>query len=253
MNPPKDRSLALVTGASRGIGAATARRLADRGYDLCINYRSDATAANAVVAYARKRGVRALAAQADVSLESEVDALFRTVDSELGPVTALVNNAGIVQPQCRVENVDAARLDRLFRTNFNSAFLCCREAVRRMAYEHGGRGGSIVNVSSVASRLGAPNEYVDYAATKAAMDALTLGLSKEVAGQGIRVNAVRPGLIETDIHASGGEPGRVARLASSLPMQRGGRAEEVAAAIVWLLSDEASYVTGTFIDTAGGR
>ena len=245
--------IALITGAGRGIGAATARLLAERGYDLVVNYHSDSEAADRVVAAAQASGVRALAVQADVSREAEVVALFERVDAELGALTALVNNAGIVQPQSRVEGVSEERLNRLFRTNVNSAFLCCREAVRRMATDQGGAGGAIVNVSSVAARLGAPNEYVDYAASKAAMDALTTGLSLEVATQGIRVNAVRPGLIATDIHASGGEPGRVARMAPAIPMQRGGSPEEVATAIAWLLSDEASYITGTFIDAAGGR
>lgn len=247
------QSIALITGASRGIGAATAQLLAQRGYDLVINYQHNADAANEVVAQAHSHGVRALAIQADVSQESEVVQLFKRIDDELGTINALVNNVGIVQPQTRVEWITEDRLDLMFRTNVNSAFLCCREAVIRMATDKGGQGGAIVNVSSAASRLGAPNEYVDYAASKAAMDALTKGLSLEVAAQGIRVNAVRPGLIETDIHASGGEPDRVARMAPALPMQRGGSALEVATAIAWLLSDEASYITGSFIDAAGGR
>lgn len=245
--------IALVTGASRGIGAASAQLLAQRGYDLAINYQHNADAANEVAAMARSQGVRAVAMQADVSRESEVVQLFKRIDDELGTITALVNNVGIVQPQTRVEWITEDRLDRMFRTNINSAFLCSREAVIRMATDKGGQGGSIVNVSSAASRLGAPNEYVDYAASKAAMDALTTGLSLEVAAQGIRVNAVRPGLIETDIHASGGEPDRVARLAPALPMQRGGSALEIAKVVAWLLSDEASYITGSFIDAAGGR
>ncbi|PTY36447.1 NAD(P)-dependent oxidoreductase [Saccharospirillum sp. MSK14-1] len=245
--------IALITGASRGIGAATAQLLAQRGYDLAINYQHNAAAANEVVAAAHSHGVRAVAIQADVSQESDVVHLFKRIDDELGTITALVNNAGIVQPQTRVEWITEDRLDLMYRTNVNSAFLCCREAVTRMATDKGGQGGAIVNVSSAASRLGAPNEYVDYAASKAAVDALTKGLSLEVAAQGIRVNAVRPGLIETEIHASGGEPDRVARMAPAIPMQRGGTAEEVAQSIAWLLSDEASYITGSFIDAAGGR
>ncbi|WP_108125416.1 SDR family oxidoreductase [Saccharospirillum mangrovi] len=247
------RPIALITGASRGIGAATARLLAQRGYDLAVNYQHNAEAAGEVVKLAQAMGARAVALQADVSVESEVVRLFKDVDSQLGNLNALVNNAGIVQPQTRVEWITEERLDVMFRTNVNSAFLCSREAVLRMAIDKGGQGGAIVNVSSAAARLGAPNEYVDYAASKAAMDALTKGLSLEVATQGIRVNAVRPGLIETDIHASGGEPGRVARMAPAIPMQRGGSAHEVATAIAWLLSDEASYITGSFIDAAGGR
>lgn len=247
------RKTVLITGGSRGIGAATARLAAERGYVVCVNYRRDADAANAVVADIRQHGGEALALPADVSREDEVQALFRRIDSELGPLTALVNNAGMLETQCRVDEVDAARLQRIFATNVIGPFLCAREAVRRMSTLHGGRGGAIVNVSSMASRLGAPGEYVDYAASKGALDTLTIGLSREVAGEGIRVNAVRPGLIHTDIHASGGEPGRVDRIGPSLPMGRGGTPEEVAQAIVWLLSDEASYATGTFIDLAGGR
>lgn len=247
------KPIALITGASRGIGAATAKLLAERGYDVAINYQHNADAAAAVVIEAKAAGAKAVAIQADVSQENEVVRLFKTIDSELGQLTALVNNAGIVQPQTRVEWITEERLDLMFRTNINSAFLCCREAVTRMASDKGGKGGAIVNVSSAASRLGSPNEYVDYAASKAAIDTLTKGLSLEVAGQGIRVNAVRPGLIDTEIHASGGEADRVARLSPGVPLQRGGTAMEIANAIAWLLSDEASFVTGSIIDVSGGR
>jgi NAD(P)-dependent dehydrogenase (short-subunit alcohol dehydrogenase family) len=218
-----------------------------------VNYRRSVQAADALVAEIRASGGRAIAVGADVSIEADVSRLFASVDAELGPVKALVNNAGILEKQTRVEHIDAARLDRVFATNVRGAFMCAREAVRRMSTAHGGAGGAIVNVSSRAAQLGAPGEYVDYAASKAALDAMTIGLAREVAGEGIRVNGVRAGIIYTEIHADGGEPGRVDRLGPTLPMQRGGHAIEVARAIVWLLSDEASYSTGTFIDVAGGR
>jgi NAD(P)-dependent dehydrogenase (short-subunit alcohol dehydrogenase family) len=243
----------LVTGGSRGIGAATARLAAERGYVVCVNYRANEKAAHEVVADIEAAGGRAIAVQADVSSEPDVARLFETVDAQLGPLTALVNNAGILEQQTHVEHMDAARLTRVFATNVTGAFLCAREAVRRMSTAHGGAGGAIVNVSSRAAQLGAPGEYVDYAASKGALDALTIGLAREVAGDGIRVNGVRAGIIDTDIHASGGEPDRVTRLGPTLPMRRGGHPIEVARAIVWLLSDEASYSTGTFIDVAGGR
>jgi NAD(P)-dependent dehydrogenase (short-subunit alcohol dehydrogenase family) len=243
----------LITGGGRGIGAATARLAADRGYAVCVNYRANRTAASAVVSDIIARGGRAIAVQADVASERDVMSLFATVDAELGPLTALVNNAGILETQTRVDRIDAARLSRIFATNVTGAFVCAREAVKRMSTAQGGNGGAIVNVSSRAAQLGAPGEYVDYAASKAALDALTIGLAKEVAGEGVRVNGVRAGIIHTDIHASGGEPGRVDRLGPQLPMKRGGDAIEVARAILWLLSDEASYSTGTFIDVAGGR
>ena len=243
----------LVTGGSRGIGAATARLAAERGCAVCVNYRTNADAAAEVVAGIEASGGAALAVRADVASEPDVVRLFETVDARLGPVTSLVNNAGILEGQTRVEHIDAARIDRVFATNVRGAFLCAREAVRRMSTAHGGRGGAIVNVSSRAAQLGAPGEYVDYAASKAALDALTVGLAREVAGEGIRVNGVRAGIIYTTIHADGGEPGRVDRLGPTLPMKRGGDAIEVARAILWLLSDEASYSTGTFIDVAGGR
>jgi len=247
------RPILLITGASRGIGAATARLAAERGYDVCVNYRANQSAARAVVAEIERGGGRAMSVQADVSVEADVVRLFDTVDRELGPLSALVNNAGILELQTRVEHMDASRLTRVFATNVTGAFVCAREAVRRMSTAHGRAGGAIVNVSSRAAQLGAPGEYVDYAASKAALDALTVGLAKEVAAEGIRVNAVRAGIIYSDIHASGGEPGRVDRLGPTLPMRRGGHPIEVARAILWLLSEEASYSTGTFIDVAGGR
>ena len=243
----------IVTGGSRGIGAATATLAAKRGYAVCVNYRSNQAAAEAVVAGIRDAGGTALAVGADVAVEDDVVRLFETVDAALGPLTALVNNAGILEKQSRVEQIEAARIDRIFATNVRGAFICAREAVRRMSTKNGGQGGAIVNLSSRAAQLGAPGEYVDYAASKGAIDAMTIGLAREVAGEGIRVNAVRPGIIYSDIHADGGEPGRVDRLGPTLPMQRGGDAIEVARAILWLLSDEASYSTGTFIDVAGGR
>jgi len=243
----------IVTGASRGIGAAVAVLAARRGYAVCVNYRRRRDEAEAVVRMIRESGGKAMTTEADVSREDEVVALFEAVDRKFGRLDALVNNAGVLDRQCRLEDMDAARVARILATNVTGLLVCCREAVRRMATRRGGRGGAIVNVSSVAARLGAPDSYVDYAASKGAVDALTLGLSKEVAADGIRVNAVRPGFIYTDIHADGGEPGRVDRLASSIPMGRGGTADEVAAAILWLLSDEAAYTTGTFIDVAGGR
>jgi NAD(P)-dependent dehydrogenase (short-subunit alcohol dehydrogenase family) len=243
----------LITGSGRGIGAATARLAAERGYHVCVNYVRDADAADAVVADAERAGVRAIAVQADVGVESDVVRLFETCDAELGPLYGLVNNAGMVERQTRVEDIDAARLTRVLTTNVVGPFICSREAVRRMSTAHGGTGGAIVNVSSRAAQLGAPNEYVDYAASKAALELLTIGLATEVAAEGIRVNGVRPGVIYTDIHASGGEPGRVDRLASTLPMKRGGHAFEVARAILWLISDEASYTTGSFVDVTGGR
>jgi NAD(P)-dependent dehydrogenase (short-subunit alcohol dehydrogenase family) len=243
----------VITGGSRGIGAATCQLAAERGYDVCVNYVRNREAAEQVAANCRKQGVRAAALQADVAIEADVVRLFESVDRELGRVSALVNNAGILETQMRVETMDAGRINRILGANVVGTFLCSREAIRRMSTRHGGNGGAIVNVSSVAARLGAPGEYVDYAAAKGAIDTFTLGLSKEVAEEGIRVTAVRPGFIYTEIHASGGEPGRVDRVKSGVPMKRGGQPEEVAAAILWLLSDEASYTTGTFIELAGGR
>lgn len=245
--------VAIITGSSRGIGAATARLLAKEGYRVCVNYRSNENAANAVISELASCGATAIAVQADVGREDDAIRMFQTVDQELGQVTTLVNNAGTVLPQIRVEDMDAARINHILTTNVTGAFLCCREAVKRMSTIRGGRGGSIVNVSSAASRIGSAGEYVDYAASKGAVDTLTRGLSLEVAAEGIRVNCVRPGFIYTDMHASGGEADRVDRLADSIPLKRGGAPEEVAHAIVWLLSDQASYVTGTFIEVAGGR
>lgn len=245
--------VALITGASRGIGAATARLLAQQGYRLCLNYLHEAARAEALAEALRAQGAEVITIGADLAEETEVVRLFQTLDAHFGSLDALVNNAGILLPQSRVEDLDAARINRLLTTNVTSQFLCCREAVRRMSHRHGGRGGAIVNVSSAAARLGSPHEYVDYAASKGAIDTLTWGLSLEVAGEGIRVNCVRPGFIHTEMHGDGGEPDRVARLAPQIPMGRGGEPVEVAAAIRWLLSDEASYVTGAFIDLAGGR
>jgi NAD(P)-dependent dehydrogenase (short-subunit alcohol dehydrogenase family) len=243
----------IVTGGSRGIGAATARLAAQRGYAVCVNYRRNRAAADALVSEIAASGGTALAVGADVASEPDVVNLFATVDARLGPLAGLVNNAGILEKQTRVEQIDAARIDRVFGTNVRGAFLCAREAVLRLSTRHGGSGGAIVNVSSRAAQLGAPGEYVDYAASKAALDALTIGLAREVAAEGIRVNGVRAGIIYTEIHADGGEPNRVDRLGPTLPMQRGGEAIEVARAILWLLSEEASYSTASFIDVAGGR
>ena len=251
MHPMSD--VLIVTGGSRGIGAATARLAAERGYAVCVNYRAQREAAERLAAEIGAAGGRAIAVGADVASEADVVRLFAEVDAALGAVTALVNNAGILERQTRVDAIDAARIDRVFATNVRGAFLCAREAVRRMSTAHGGAGGAIVNVSSRAAQLGAPGEYVDYAASKAAVEAMTVGLAREVAAEGIRVNGVRPGIIYTEIHGDGGEPGRVDRLAPTLPMKRGGEAVEVARAILWLLSEEASYSTGSFIDVAGGR
>lgn len=243
----------VVTGGSRGIGAATARLLASRGHPVAISFVHAADAADEVVRACAAEGVDAIAVRADVSVDEDVVELFRTVDGELGVPAGLVNNAGVVDRQARVETMTAARLARMFAVNVTGSFLCAREAVLRMSTSHGGTGGSIVNVSSRAAVLGSPGEYVDYAAAKAAVDTLTVGLAQEVAGEGIRVNAVRPGLIETEIHAAGGEPGRADRLRTTVPMQRPGLPEEVAAAIAWLLGDEASFVTAALLDVGGGR
>lgn len=247
------KKVLIVTGGSRGIGAATAKLAATQGYAVCVNYLHNQQAANAVVADIQASGGIAIAMQADLSVEAQIEALFERVDQELGPLTALVNNAGILEQQSGLLDMDQGRLQRVFAANVIGPMLCAREAVKRMSVKLGAKGGAIVNVSSVASRLGAPAEYIDYAASKGALDSFTLGLSKEVADQGIRVNSVRPGFIYTDIHAGGGEPGRVDRIKDSIPMKRGGQPEEVAQAILWLLSEQASYATGTFIDLAGGR
>ncbi|WP_435927770.1 SDR family oxidoreductase [Dryocola sp. BD613] len=246
-------SVALVTGGSRGIGRATAILLARSGYKVVVNYLRNKQAADEVVNAIRDAGGEAMAIKADIADELQVLAMFAEIDRAFGPLTALVNNAGILFQQSTIENLTADRINRVLATNVTGYFLCCREAVKRMAYRHGGEGGAIVNVSSAAARLGAPGEYVDYAASKGAIDTLTTGLSLEVAAQGIRINGVRPGFIYTDMHASGGEAGRVDRVKFSLPMQRGGQPEEVAEAIAWLLSQKASYVTGSFIDLAGGK
>lgn len=243
----------LITGASRGIGAATAKLAAARGYDLCLNYREQSTAADALVEEIRSNGGRAIAVQADMADEAQVLQLFARLDQAFGRLDVLVNNAGMLERQMRLEQMDLARWQRVFAVNVFGSFLCCREAVKRMSTRHGGRGGAIVNLSSVAASLGAPDEYIDYAAAKGAIDSMTRGLAKEVAAEGIRVNAVRPGVIDTEIHASGGEPQRVARVSRSVPMGRGGRAEEVAEAILWLASDQASYTNGTLLDVSGGR
>ncbi|MEO1093321.1 MAG: SDR family oxidoreductase [Cyanobacteria bacterium J06638_28] len=243
----------IVTGGSRGIGAATARLAAEQGYAICITYRRQQAAANSIVQSIQQMGNLAIAVATNMASEADILRLFETVDQKLGPVTALVNNAGILEPQMRLVDMEAARLSRIFQANVIGSFLCAREAVKRMSTQHGGPGGAIVNVSSVAARLGSPGEYVDYAASKGAIDTMTIGLAQEVANEGIRVNAVRPGYIYTDIHADGGEANRVDRIKEFVPMKRGGQAIEVANAILWLLSPQASYTTGSFIEIAGGR
>ena len=243
----------IITGASHGIGAATARIAGRSGYVVCVNYLKNKAAAKQIVEEINADGGRALAVGADISREEEVVKLFCAVDDKLGKISALVNNAGILETQMRIEDMNAARLNRVFLTNITGSFLCAREAVKRMSTKNGGKGGAIVNVSSAAARLGSAGEYVDYAASKGAVDTFTRGLAQEVAEEGIRVNAVRPGVIDTDIHASGGEPGRVERVKASIPMKRGGSAEEVAKAIMWLLSSESSYTTGSLLEVSGGR
>ena len=243
----------LVTGGSRGIGAATSLLCAQQGWAVAVNYASGAAPAAALVAQIRAAGGTALALQADVSDEAQVLAMFATLERELPPLGALVNNAGVVDVQARVDVMSLQRWQRMFAINVFGSFLCAREAVKRLSTKHGGRGGAIVNLSSAASRLGAPGQYVDYAAAKGAIDVFTLGLAKEVALEGIRVNAVRPGIIDTEIHASGGLPDRAKQMAPLVPMQRAGSAEEVAQAIVWLLSEASSYTTGSIVDVTGGR
>ncbi|MED5436292.1 MAG: SDR family oxidoreductase [SAR324 cluster bacterium] len=243
----------IITGASRGIGAATARIAGRSGYVVCVNYLKNKAAAKQIVEEINADGGRALAVGADISREEEVVKLFCTVEDKLGKISALVNNAGILETQMRIEDMNVARLNRVFLTNIIGSFLCAREAVKRMSTKNGGKGGAIVNVSSAAARLGSAGEYVDYAASKGAVDTFTRGLAQEVAEEGIRVNGVRPGVIDTDIHSSGGEPGRVERVKASIPMKRGGSAEEVAKAIMWLLSSESSYTTGSLLEVSGGR
>lgn len=243
----------LITGASRGIGAATALLAAQNGYAVAVNYRKSKTAADDVVNRIRLRGGKAMAIQADVSNEDEIVRLFSTVDSHFGSLHCLINNAGILEHQKKFVDLDYDRMQRMFRVNVLGPFLCCKEAIKRMSTKLGGAGGTIVNVSSIASRTGAPFEYIDYAAAKGALDTLTIGLSKELADDSIRVNAVRPAFIHTDIHADGGEPGRIDRIKSSIPLKRGGMAEEVAEAILWLATEKSSYSTGILIDVTGGR
>jgi len=243
----------LITGASRGIGAACALRAADAGWDVGVHFHRDAAAAERVARQVRERGRRACTLQADVASEPAIEAMFRQLDAELGPLGGLVNNAGIVGPKARLDELDLARWRRMMDVNVLGTLLCSQLAVRRMSTRHGGAGGAIVNLSSVAAVLGAPGQYVDYATSKGAIDTFTVGLGRELANEGIRVNAVRPGIIDTEIHASGGEPDRAHRLAHNVPMKRVGTADEIANAIVWLLSDEASYVTATIIDVSGGR
>ena len=248
MNP-----ILLVTGGSRGIGAACALLAARQGWDVAVNYTSDSVAAEAVVAQVRAFGRRAITLRADVADEAAVLAMFHAVDRELGPLQGLVNNAGVVDVAARIDEGSVARWQRMFNINVIGSMVCAREAVRRMSTKHGGQGGVIVNLSSAAARIGAPGQYVDYASAKAAIDVFTLGLAREVANEGIRVNAVRPGIIDTDIHASAGLPDRASRMAPSLPMQRAGTADEVGEAIVWLLSDASSYTTGSVVEVTGGR
>jgi NAD(P)-dependent dehydrogenase (short-subunit alcohol dehydrogenase family) len=251
MSVPK--KVLLVTGGSRGIGAATSRLAAKAGYRVALNYASNEAAATALVEAIEQDGGDALAVRGDVANEADILSMFEKVDRTFGPLDALVNNAGVVDQKARVDEMSGARLERMMRINVIGSMLCAREAVKRMSTSHGGKGGAIVNISSIAARIGGPGEYVDYAASKGAIDSFTIGLAREVAGEGIRVNAVSPGIIDTEIHASGGQPDRIERMRHFVPMQRAGAAEEVAAAILWLLSDEASYTTGANLEMGGGR
>lgn len=248
-----NEKIAIITGSSSGIGKATAILLNQEGYKICVNYNKNKDGAEDVVDIITRSGGQAIAVKADISNEDEVIDMFNIVDSKLGTLTALVNNAGILLPQSSIEGLNEARINTILRTNVTGTILCCREALKRMSYKNGGNGGGIVNVSSAASRLGAAGEYIDYAASKGAIDTLTIGLAQEVAAYGVRVNCVRPGFIYTGMHASGGEPNRVGRLKSKIPMQRGGEDFEVANAIYWLLSESSSFSTGTFIDVSGGK
>ena len=247
------REVMLITGASRGIGAASAVLAAERGYDVAISYRRDSEAAESVAGQVRGHGARAVTIRADVASEDDVERMFATVDSELGTLAVLVNNAGTLDLQMRLDEMSAERFEHTLRVNVVGVFLCCRAAVRRMSTRYGGAGGRIVNVSSAASRMGSAREYVDYAASKGAVDTMTIGLANEVAEEGIRVNAVRPGIVYTELHALGGEPGRVDRVKAAVPMKRGGRPAEIAHSILWLASNESSYCTGSFVDASGGR
>ena len=247
------KPIALITGGSRGIGAATALLAAQKGFAVAVNYTANSLAADEMVRQIRAEGGTAITVQGDVGIEADILAMFAKVDAKLGPITSLVNNAGVVDVASRVDAMSAARLKRMFDINVLGSMICAREAVKRMSTQHGGAGGTIVNLSSVAAKLGGPGQYVDYAASKGAIDTFTLGLAKEVATEGIRVNAVRPGIIETDIHASGGQPDRARQMGPMVPMQRAGSAMEVAQAIVWLMTEESSYCTGTIIDVSGGR
>lgn len=243
----------LITGGSRGMGAAAARLAAARGYDVALSYLSNSSAAQAVADDVAKLGRRALAMQADSADPAQVASLFDAIDREFGRIDVLVNNAAILQRQSRLEELDFARIQRIFAVNSIGPMLCSQQAVRRMAYRHNGRGGVVINISSASARLGSPNEYVDYAASKGALETFTIGFAKEVAREGIRVNCIRPGHIYTEMHASGGEPGRVDRVKDTIPMGRGGQPEEVARAVLWLASEEASFITGTFLDVTGGK
>lgn len=244
--------VAIVTGSGRGIGAATAKLLAANGYAVCISYKADEESAVSIEHSIRQMGGRCISVKADVSSENEVRELFERVDEELGALSCLVNNVGILAKQCRLEDMSTARIEKIFKTNVTSYFMCSQQALKRMSKQRGGSGGAIINVSSLASITGSPNEYIDYASSKGAIDTFTRGLAVEVAAEGVRVNCVRPGLIYTDIHSDGGEPGRVERLKTKIPMQRGGKPEEVAEAVLWLASEKSSFVTGAFIDLSGG-